>query len=126
MLLELIVIASAALHGRSLRDPIDPLEQMRERLHIVVGESGESVAFHPRPSADISDGVFALAFSGQVVPRFARVLARQMDFEHAVYAQGFVLEALDGVYLRFRVLLAGTIQSQPIDQNERGRKKEWG
>lgn len=55
LLLGLIILASAALHSRPLRDTIDPLEQMRKWLHFVVGKAGERPAFNPGPGANIGD-----------------------------------------------------------------------
>lgn len=51
----------------------------------------------PRPSLHVSNAVLALAIAGKVVALLAGVLAGQLDFEHAVDAQGLVAEALDGV-----------------------------
>lgn len=70
---------------------------MREGLHLLFSETRSLPALDPRPGLDVSNAVLALAVAGQVVARLAGVLARELDFEHAVDAQGFVLEALDGV-----------------------------
>jgi hypothetical protein len=70
---------------------------MWERLHVLFGEPSLLPALDPRPSLDIGNAVLAFAFAGEVVALFAGVFARELDFEHAVDAQGFVAEALDGV-----------------------------
>jgi hypothetical protein len=70
---------------------------MRERLHVLLSETSLLPALNPRPSLDVGDAVLALTFAGEVLALFAGVLARELDLEHAVDAQGFVAEALDGV-----------------------------
>ena len=70
---------------------------MWERLHVFLGEAAELPYLDPRPGADIGDRVFALAVAGQVIARLAGVLATQLDFQHAVDAEGFVAETFDGV-----------------------------
>lgn len=58
LFLLLVLLANPPLHRRSHRNAIDPLQQMREGLHILLlGESRELIALDPRPRADISDGV---------------------------------------------------------------------
>lgn len=70
---------------------------MREGLHVFLGEPTELVSLDPRPGSDISDGIFALAVTGQVVTGLAGVFAAQLDLEHAVDAEGFIAETIDGV-----------------------------
>ncbi len=70
---------------------------MRERLHVVLAEAAELPPLDPRPGADVRDRVFALAVAGQVLAGLARVLAAQLDLEHAVDAEGLVAEPFDGV-----------------------------
>jgi hypothetical protein len=71
---------------------------MREVLHLLLREARLLPALDPRPSLDVSNAVLALALAGEVLARLATgVLAGQLNFEHAVDAQGFFLEALDGV-----------------------------
>lgn len=70
---------------------------MREVLHLLLREARLLPALDPRPGLDVGDAVLALAVAGQVLARLARVFAGQLDLEHAVDAQGFFLEALDGV-----------------------------
>ena len=70
---------------------------MWERFHIFLAEPRERPTLDPRPGSDISDRVFAFAVTGQVFARSARVLAAQLDFEHAVDAEGFIAEPFDGV-----------------------------
>ena len=72
---------------------------MRERFHIFLRKAGEFVAFDPRPGADVGDAVFAFAVAGEVVAGLACVFAAEVDLEHAVDAEGFVAEAVDGVYM---------------------------
>jgi hypothetical protein len=96
-LLQRIIIANTPLHRRPLGNPRNPLLQMRERLHVLFGETRLLPALDPRPSLDIGHAVLAFAFAGEVLALFAGVFAGQLDLEHAVDAQGFVAEALDGV-----------------------------
>ena len=70
---------------------------MWERFHIFLAEPRELPKLDPRPGSDISDRVFAFAVTGQVFARLARVLAAQLDFEHAEDAEGFIAEPFDGV-----------------------------
>jgi len=96
-LLQRIIIANTPLHSRTLRNSRNPLLDMREVLHLLLGEARPLPALDPRPGLDVGHAVLALAVAGQVLARLARVLAGQLDLEHAVDAQGFFLEALDGV-----------------------------
>lgn len=80
-----------------MRNPIDPLQQMRESLQLLLGEAAEAPSFHPRPGANVRDRVFALAGSGEVFARRARVFTGQADFQYAIDAESFVSESLDGV-----------------------------
>ena len=70
---------------------------MREVLHLLLGEASLLPTLDPGPSLDVRDAVFAFAVASQVLAGFSRVFAGELDFEHAVGAQGFLLEALDGV-----------------------------
>lgn len=97
-LLLLILLPRPPLHRRPLRNPLNPLQQMRERLHILLREPGELVALDPRPGPDVRDRVLALSFAGEVLARGAGVFAAELDLEDAVDAEGFVAEALDGVW----------------------------
>lgn len=75
---------------------------MRERLHVFLAEPTELPALNPRPGSDISDGVFTLAVTGQVLARLAGVLAAQLDLEHTVDSEGFIAETIDGVCVSTR------------------------
>ena len=70
---------------------------MRELLHLILREASLLPTLDPRPGLDVRNAVLALAVAGQVLARLAGVFAGEMDLEHAVDAQGFFLEALDGV-----------------------------
>ena len=97
MLIILIRLANPPLDRWTLRNPIDPLQQMRESLQLLLGEAAKAPSFHPRPGANVRDRVFSLAGPGEVFARGARVFTRQADFEYAVDAEGFISESLDGV-----------------------------
>lgn len=85
---------------------------MRERLHVLLGEARCFPLHDPRPGADIRDRVLALALAGQILPRLARVLARQADLQHAEDAQGFVVEALDGVLFIMKAAAVSNIKQK--------------
>lgn len=104
-LLLLVLLTDTRLDRRSLRNPVNPLEQVRELRHILLGESAELPSLDPGPSADVGNTVLALALASQVFARLAAVLAGQVDFEHTVDAEGLVAEALDSV----RKLLLGEL-----------------
>ena len=70
---------------------------MRKVLHLLLGETGALPALDPRPGLNVGDAVLTLAVAGQVIARLACILAGQLDLEHAVDAQGFVLEAFNGI-----------------------------
>ena len=70
---------------------------MWEGFHIFLAESTECPTLDPRPGTNISDGVFALAITGQVIARFAGVLAAQLYLQDAIDTEGFIAEAFDGV-----------------------------
>ena len=70
---------------------------MWKGLQIILAEATEFPPLDPRPGSNIRDRVFAFAVAGQVFARLARVLAAQLNLEHAVDAKGFIAETLDGV-----------------------------
>ena len=72
---------------------------MRKRLHVLLAEAGKLPPLDPRPGANVGDGVLALAVAGEEVARLARVLAAELDLEHAVDTESFVAETLDGVWV---------------------------
>lgn len=81
-----------------MRNTVDPFQQVRELIHLLLCEPCPLPAFDPRPCPDISDRILSLAFAGQVISWFARKLARQLDLENTVDTKGLVLEAVDGIY----------------------------
>ena len=95
--LTLILLPNPPLHRRPLRNPINPLQQMRKLVHLLLGKPSKLPSLNPRPGADVGDAVFAFSFASEVFARSVGVFARKPDFEHAEDAEGFVLEALDGV-----------------------------
>lgn len=96
-----VLVADASLDSGPGGDAVDPLQQVREGLHVLSGKAAALPALDPRPGLDVGHRVLALAGTGEVVARaLGRVLAGQADLEHAVDAQGFVLVAVDGVCKR--------------------------
>lgn len=92
-----IFVSNASLHRIPRGNAIDPLQQMRERLHLLFRESSSLPAFHPWPSLNICHRIFAFAGTGEVFARTVAVDSRKTDFENAVDAEGFVLVAVDCV-----------------------------
>lgn len=76
LLRQRVLIPGPPLHSRPLSNPINPLQQMRERLHLLLGKARETPTLHPRPSADISNAVLTLATTCEVLSRLADILAR--------------------------------------------------
>ena len=72
---ERVIIAGSLLHSRAFRNTIDPLQQMWERLHVLLREAAKFPSFHPRPSPNISDRILTFACSSKVVSRFPSVLS---------------------------------------------------
>lgn len=98
LLIERVLLADAALHGGPLRDALDPREQVRELVHLVLRRHlAELPALDPRPGAHVRDGVLALPVAGEVLARLARVVPAQVQLQDAVDALGFFAEAVDGV-----------------------------
>lgn len=97
LLLQSVFIADASLDGRALGDAVDPLEQMGELIHLVLGETRSLPAFDPRPGLQVGHADATLAVAGQIVARFAREFARQPDFEDTVDPERFVTVPVDGV-----------------------------
>lgn len=87
----------ALLHGRARGDAVDPLEQVRELVELLLAEAALGPALDPRPRLDVGHRVLALALAGEVLAGLARVLARQPDLEHAPDPERLVVEAVDGV-----------------------------
>ena len=101
-----ILLPDAPLHRIPLRDPVNPLQQVRKRSHLLVCEAGPLPPLDPRPSADVADAIFALAVAGEVVARATCVFPGEMDLDHAEDAEDFVAEAGDGVYEKVRIFMA--------------------
>jgi hypothetical protein len=104
-LLQIILLPRPLLDRGPLPDAINPLEQMRERTHLLLGEATPLPALDPRPRPDVRNGVLALSLASQVVARLARVFTREVDLEHAVDAEGFVSEAVDRICVAKSVLI---------------------
>lgn len=82
-----IFIANAPLDRGACGDTIDPLQQMREGLHLVGAESAPLPTLHPRPRLNVRDRVLALSSAREPVTRLTtRVDARETDLEHAVHS----------------------------------------
>ena len=96
-LIRLILLARSLLHRRPLRNAINPLQQMRQLLHLLLWHARELPAFHPWPRRYISDTILPLPVTREVIPRLSRVFAGKVDLEDAVDAEGLVAEAVDGV-----------------------------
>ena len=103
---------------------------MRKRLHVLFGKAGVGVALDPWPGPNVGDRIFTLTLTSQIVAGFACVLARQLDFEYAVDAEGFVPEALNGICLYKHVqpvLASGDIdRMNGRAQDGQGRKTAKG
>lgn len=93
-----VLVPRSPLHSRPLRDSVNPFQKMRERRHLLLGETRHLPALDPRPGSNISDAVLALPTPRKVLSRLAGIFARKPDLKDAVDAESFVLEALDGIY----------------------------
>ena len=73
---------------------------MWERLHLLGGKAAALPVLDPRPGFDVRDAVFAFAGAGEVLAGAAvgAVFVREVELEDVVDAQGFVAEAVDGVF----------------------------
>ena len=99
-LLRIVCIANAPLHGRALGNTGDPLEQVREWGHLLIGEAGAFPNLDPTPRLDVGDAVLALALAGEIVARLAilGVFAAQLNLQHAKDTQSLVSEPGDRVF----------------------------
>ena len=70
---------------------------MGEGLHILLREARECPTLDPRPRADVCNAILPLSVAREVLTWLPRVLAAQLNLQHAIHAQGLVLESLDGV-----------------------------
>ena len=93
-----ILLSTAQLHSRPLRNPINPLLQMRELAPLLVREPTKLPDLDPRPRTNIRHAVLALALASEIIARLARVLAAETDLEHPEDAECLVAEAVDGVF----------------------------
>lgn len=95
--LQVILLANASLHRRPFRDPVDPLEQVRERLHVLLLKAAELPSLYPRPCANVRDAVLTGSVARKEFTRCAAVFAGELDLEDAVDTKGLVFEAFDRV-----------------------------
>lgn len=68
-LLLLILLPNAPLNSRPRANPLNPLHQVWERLHILLRESRELPGLNPRPSPNVRNGVFSLSVTSQIFTR---------------------------------------------------------
>ena len=66
ILLLLIFLPNPPLDSRPFRNPLNPLQQMRKRLHLLFRKASKLPSLNPRPGADIRYAVFAFAVTGEV------------------------------------------------------------
>ena len=66
LLLQSILLPHPPLNSRPFRNPLNPLQQMRKRLHLLFRKPSKFPPFNPRPSADIRYAVFAFTVAGEV------------------------------------------------------------
>lgn len=99
-LLHHIRLPNPPLHRRPRGNPIHPLEQMRERLHLLLRKPTPLPPFHPRPRLHVRQTILTLPFTRQILPRRAifAIFPAELNLQHAVHAQRLVLEAVDGVF----------------------------
>ena len=74
-LLLLIFLASASLDRRSFGNTIDPLQEMREGLHVFLGEPGKLPSLDPRPSPNVCYAVLAFAVTSKILTWGAGIFA---------------------------------------------------
>jgi hypothetical protein len=70
-----ILIPNPPLHGIPGSNPINPFQQMREWLHLILSKASPLPTLHPRPSLNICHGVFTLAGASEPIARAVAVLA---------------------------------------------------
>lgn len=123
LLLLLVFLTNALLHGRSLSNSVDPLQQRRESLHLLLCKTTLLPILHPWPCLDICHAVFSFTISGQIVSWFAGVFARQTDLENTENAQGLVSEAIDGICIgkEFSILCKGIRTRKTNTRSSPGR-----
>lgn len=93
-----IFLPNPSLDRTSLRNPVDPRQQVRELLDLVWREARPLPILHPRPRLDVGDAVLAFAMTGQVLSRLTSgVYAGQLDLKDAEDAQRLVTETGDCV-----------------------------
>lgn len=102
LLLHIVGFTNTPLDCWPGSNSVDPLEQVRKRLHLVLREAGLLPALYPRPSPNISDRVFPLPIAGEIVAWLAGEFAGKAYLQDAVYAEGLVLEPLDRVCIAER------------------------
>lgn len=59
-----VLAADALLHGGPRGNAVNPLEQVRELVELVLLEARDLPALDPRPRLDVGHAVFALALAG--------------------------------------------------------------
>ena len=91
-------LANALLHSGSRRNAVNPLQEVREVLHLFLSEPTTFPTLDPWPGTDVCNGILALAVASEVFARLSGVFARELDLENAEDAEGFVTETSDGVY----------------------------
>lgn len=94
-LLLLICLADSALDGLPRGNSIDPAEQVRELRKLFLSEAAVPPSLDPWPGTKLSNTVFTLAVTSEVVTLNTCVSARQLDLKHLKDSQSLIAEAVD-------------------------------
>jgi len=68
-LLLLVFLSNTPLDSGPRRNPINPLHQMWERLHILLREPREASGIDPGPGPNVRNRIFALSVASEVFTR---------------------------------------------------------
>ena len=66
LLFLLILLPRSPLNSWPFRNPLNPLQQMRKPLHILLTKPSKLPPFDPRPGTDIRNAVFTLAVACEI------------------------------------------------------------
>ena len=100
MHLFVILFPDTPQHRRSGLNPLDPLLQLREFVHLLLGNRTLLPSPHPGVRIDIGNTVRASTRAHQVLPGFTTGQATgQVQFQYVVDSKSFGLESLNGIYV---------------------------
>jgi len=104
----LVLSPNRSLNGRSTCNSVNPYQQVREILHLILRKTTATPVLHPRPSAYICHRVLPFPLSREIVFGNPGEFTGQLNFKNPEDAERLLAESIDAdcsLWLRLRTYL---------------------